>query len=261
MRSMLSEIMRQTQTVMLALRMCLMTLSSRLWRCGVHVFLSWCLRVCVCATACVCHLMCSSHKFEVVISRAFFFFRWSNHITNIKKKSFSGEAKDSVNFSFFILLHKRAKPRPLRILTQQIGRDGDMTRVPWPHGPCHISISTYLLRCTIFRWGSGWSAGGPRQISQALISSFCQCLPPETSRSTNVPNGIPRVCPPVPINGSTYRIRLSSRLMIKIQMDFKRQKAVWFGLGTHVSRADADVLVLPGPAKQNLRVCVYFCSI
>jgi hypothetical protein len=36
-----------------------------------------------------------------------------NHIINIKKKfSFSGEAKDSVIFSFFILLHKRAKPAP-----------------------------------------------------------------------------------------------------------------------------------------------------
>jgi hypothetical protein len=33
-----------------------------------------------------------------------------NQIINIKKKSFSGEAKDSVIFSFFILLHKRAKP-------------------------------------------------------------------------------------------------------------------------------------------------------
>jgi hypothetical protein len=46
----------------------------------------------------------------VVISRAFFLFFPCNHIINIKKNSFSGEAKDSVNFSFFILLHKRAKP-------------------------------------------------------------------------------------------------------------------------------------------------------
>ena len=51
---------------------------------------------------------------QVVISRAFFLFFPCNHIINIKKKnSFSGEAKDSVIFSFFILLHKRAKPAPL----------------------------------------------------------------------------------------------------------------------------------------------------
>jgi hypothetical protein len=46
----------------------------------------------------------------VVISRAFFLFFPCNHIINIKKKSFSGEAKDSVIFSFYIFLHKRAKP-------------------------------------------------------------------------------------------------------------------------------------------------------
>jgi hypothetical protein len=45
-------------------------------------------------------------KTAVVISRAFFLFFPCNHIINIKKKSFSGEAKDSVIFSFFILLHK-----------------------------------------------------------------------------------------------------------------------------------------------------------
>jgi hypothetical protein len=44
-----------------------------------------------------------------VISRAFFLFFPCNHIINIKKISFSGEAKDSVFFSFFILLHKGAK--------------------------------------------------------------------------------------------------------------------------------------------------------
>jgi hypothetical protein len=45
-----------------------------------------------------------------VISRALLLFFPCNHIINIKNKSFSGEAKDSVIFSFFILLHKRAKP-------------------------------------------------------------------------------------------------------------------------------------------------------
>jgi hypothetical protein len=47
---------------------------------------------------------------RVVISRAFFLFFPCNHIINIKKKSFPGEAKNSVIFSFLILLHKRAKP-------------------------------------------------------------------------------------------------------------------------------------------------------
>jgi hypothetical protein len=46
----------------------------------------------------------------VVNSRAFFLFFPCNHIINIKKKYFFGEAKDSVILSFFILLHKRAKP-------------------------------------------------------------------------------------------------------------------------------------------------------
>jgi hypothetical protein len=43
-----------------------------------------------------------------VISRAFSFFLLHNHI--IKKKSFSGEVKDSVIFPFYFLLHERAKP-------------------------------------------------------------------------------------------------------------------------------------------------------
>ena len=42
----------------------------------------------------------------VVIGRAFFLFFPCNHIINIKKKSFSGEAKDSVIFPFYFLLHK-----------------------------------------------------------------------------------------------------------------------------------------------------------
>jgi hypothetical protein len=44
-----------------------------------------------------------------VISRAFFVFFPCNHIIN-KKKTISGEAKDSVIFPFYFLLHKRAKP-------------------------------------------------------------------------------------------------------------------------------------------------------
>jgi len=45
-----------------------------------------------------------------VISRAFFLFFPCNHIINIKKKSFSGEVKDSVTFPFSFLLHKLHKP-------------------------------------------------------------------------------------------------------------------------------------------------------
>ncbi len=37
----------------------------------------------------------------VVISGAFFYFLLHNHIINLKKKSFSGEVKDSVIFLFF----------------------------------------------------------------------------------------------------------------------------------------------------------------
>jgi hypothetical protein len=46
----------------------------------------------------------------VVISRARFLFLLHNHIINIKKKSFSGEVKDSVMFPFYFLLHKRDNP-------------------------------------------------------------------------------------------------------------------------------------------------------
>jgi hypothetical protein len=46
---------------------------------------------------------------RVVNSGAFFYFLLHNHIINIKKKSFSGEVKENVNFPFFLLLHKRAK--------------------------------------------------------------------------------------------------------------------------------------------------------
>jgi hypothetical protein len=45
----------------------------------------------------------------VVISRAFFLISPCNHIIN-KKKSFSGEVKDSVNFPPFFLLHKLHNP-------------------------------------------------------------------------------------------------------------------------------------------------------
>jgi hypothetical protein len=45
----------------------------------------------------------------VVVSRAFITKLLHNHIINIKKK-ISGEAKDSVIFPFYFLLHKRAKP-------------------------------------------------------------------------------------------------------------------------------------------------------
>jgi hypothetical protein len=38
---------------------------------------------------------------RVVNSRAFFLFFPCNHIINIKKKSYSGEVKDSVNILFF----------------------------------------------------------------------------------------------------------------------------------------------------------------
>jgi hypothetical protein len=47
---------------------------------------------------------------SVVISGAFLKNLLHNYIINIKKKSFSGEAKDSVIFHLFFLLHKRAKP-------------------------------------------------------------------------------------------------------------------------------------------------------
>jgi hypothetical protein len=47
----------------------------------------------------------------VVSTGPFFKFFPCNHSVNIKKKiSFSGEAKDSAIFPFFILLHNRAKP-------------------------------------------------------------------------------------------------------------------------------------------------------
>jgi hypothetical protein len=46
-----------------------------------------------------------------VISRVFFFFLLHNHIINIKKYfSFSGDVNYEANFSFFILLYKRATP-------------------------------------------------------------------------------------------------------------------------------------------------------
>ena len=45
-----------------------------------------------------------------MIRRAFFFLL-HNHRVNIKKEfSFSGDVNYEANFSFFILLHKRAKP-------------------------------------------------------------------------------------------------------------------------------------------------------
>jgi len=47
----------------------------------------------------------------VVISGAFIIFLRHNHfITEFFLKKKSGEAKDSVIFPFFVLLHKRAKP-------------------------------------------------------------------------------------------------------------------------------------------------------
>jgi hypothetical protein len=53
---------------------------------------------------------CASPE-SVVISRAFFFILLHNHIINIKNYfSFSGDVNYEANFSFFILLHKRAKP-------------------------------------------------------------------------------------------------------------------------------------------------------
>ncbi len=51
-----------------------------------------------------------------MISGAFIIFLLHNHfITEILKKKKSGEAKDSVNFSFFILLRKRANPLGFRV--------------------------------------------------------------------------------------------------------------------------------------------------
>ena len=48
-----------------------------------------------------------------VISRALFLFLLYNHfITEIFLKKKSGVVNDEVNFPFFILLHKRAKPIP-----------------------------------------------------------------------------------------------------------------------------------------------------
>ena len=47
---------------------------------------------------------------EVVVTGPFIKKFPCNHIINIKRKIFFREAKDSVNFSFFILLHKSAKP-------------------------------------------------------------------------------------------------------------------------------------------------------
>jgi len=46
---------------------------------------------------------------SIVISGPFLKNFPCNHIINIKKKSFSGEVKDSVIFPFYFLLHKRAK--------------------------------------------------------------------------------------------------------------------------------------------------------
>ena len=43
-----------------------------------------------------------------------FFFPPCNHIINIKKKSFSGEVKDSVVFPLFFLLHKVGRASRLR---------------------------------------------------------------------------------------------------------------------------------------------------
>jgi hypothetical protein len=61
-------------------------------------------RVWVTAHVCECKLVSSDG------SRVISFFA-SQSLHNRKKlKKKSGEAKDSVNFSFFILLHKRAKP-------------------------------------------------------------------------------------------------------------------------------------------------------
>jgi hypothetical protein len=54
---------------------------------------------------------CPRQWTTVVVIRALFLFLLRKHFItekNLKKKS--GEAKDSVNFSFFILLHKRTKP-------------------------------------------------------------------------------------------------------------------------------------------------------
>jgi hypothetical protein len=48
----------------------------------------------------------------VVKSAPFKDFSPCNHIIDIKKKSFSGEAKDSAIFPPFFLHHKRAKPAP-----------------------------------------------------------------------------------------------------------------------------------------------------
>jgi hypothetical protein len=62
-------------------------------------------------------------------SRAFFLFFPCNQIINIKKKSFSGEAKDSVIFPFYFLLHKRAKP----------------IHPPYIHPSAHLSTHTSTL--------------------------------------------------------------------------------------------------------------------
>jgi hypothetical protein len=53
----------------------------------------------------------SSLGLGVVVTGPFIKNLLHNHTINIKKQnSFSGEAKDSAIFPFFILLHKRAKP-------------------------------------------------------------------------------------------------------------------------------------------------------
>jgi hypothetical protein len=79
---------------------------------------------------------------EVVISRAFFLFFPCNHIINIKKKSFSGEAKDSAIFPFFILLHKRAKPiHPPYFLPPPT-----YPPIPPPSPSAHLSAHTFTLR-------------------------------------------------------------------------------------------------------------------
>jgi hypothetical protein len=48
---------------------------------------------------------------QVVISGPFIKILLHNHSINVKKEfSFSGDVNYEANFSFFILLHKRAKP-------------------------------------------------------------------------------------------------------------------------------------------------------
>jgi hypothetical protein len=48
-----------------------------------------------------------------VNSGAFFYFLLHNHIINIKKKSFSGEVQESVNFPFFFASKESETYTPL----------------------------------------------------------------------------------------------------------------------------------------------------